>query len=114
MFAHHGWRHVEVPSRRGKARGLDDFGEYRHSGEAIQARTSRGQCRPDTSPPGPPARTRTFPPRAAYWQLLVQNLCDHAAALIAALRALHDVMAITSDYSPQQTRNCSVTSRRCG
>src|SRR3984957_6520604 len=43
MFAHHGWRDLEVPSRRSKARGLDDFGEYRHSDEAIRVQTSQGQ-----------------------------------------------------------------------
>src|SRR5580700_2835461 len=53
-------------------------------------------------------------PRAAVSHLLVRNLRGYAAALIAALRRLHDVMAITADYSPQQPRNCSVTSRRCG
>ena len=114
MFAHHGRRHIEVPSRRGKARGLDDFGEYRHSDEAIQARTSQGQSRPDVSPLGPPARTRAFSTPRDLSELLVRNLSDHAAALIAALRGLHDVMAITADYSPQRPRNCSTTSRRCG
>src|SRR4029077_3567683 len=53
-----------------------------------------------------------LPPRGLL-ELLVRNLCDHAAALIAALRGLHDVTAITAHYSPQQPRNCSVTSRRC-
>src|SRR5580704_7900403 len=71
MFAHHGWRHVEVPSRRGKARGLDDLGEYRHSDEAIQVQTSQGQSRPDTSPLGPPARTHADSTRVlpfgSYW-----------------------------------------------
>src|SRR5580704_3471502 len=83
--------------------------------------TKRSKCEPFTADPGLKSVPLVLPlgraflrPRAAYSQLLVRNPGDYAAALIAALRRLHDVMAITADYSPQQPRNCSVTSRRCG
>src|SRR5580704_12513876 len=80
----------------------------------------RSKCEPFVANPGLKSvplvlqRPRPFCPGASCLELLVRNPSDYAAALIAALRGLHDVMAITPGYSPQQPRNCSVTSRRCG